>query len=357
MEKIRQPKNFQDRVIEAFLSEENTEYLYNLIYYNLIKLKFIPPYCIYLLQSLIPDMITFSSSSGDIYNILDSDNIAMRAKLQYGINVWDEVKRLNIVFYQSRIDNYLNNAYGQILPPSQNENLPLSPLSQNSQIWTQPQQSRQQSLQPSHPSQPPQPPRPSQPPQTLLRPPLKKQKYSNYDKLLDHVPVDGAVEDNEDYAMKMFISDSLQPEGYEYLNNMGPKYELLENQHNWTSKDGKKKYDMGDANGNPFVTGTEDEDGMDFETSLAIAMADPIKYMNKKANIVGSDNGAFMRYKEIPFWQNLSREGTDTDIDETLGFGAKETRNHVRGWDMQSLREKNGKSYTRYYGAMNNSKI
>ena len=73
-----------------------------------------------------------------------------------------------------------------------------------------------------------------------------------------------------------------------------------------------------------------------------------------KSNVIGSDNGAFMRYKEIPFWQNLSREGVDTDIDETLGFGMIETDTHVRRWDMSSLREKNSKRYPRYYGSMHN---
>lgn len=330
MEKIRQPKNFQDRVIETFLSESNSEYLYNLIYYNLIKLNILPENVQSALQTFIADMISFSSSQGDIYNILDSDNLAMRAKMQYGINVWDEVKRLNIVFYQNRMNNYINNDYGPLRRHRGGQ--------AHQHIGGQTQQQ--------------------------MRPPTH-QKYSNYDKLLNHVPVDGSVEDNEDYAMKMFISDSLQPEGYEYLNNMGPKYELLENQHEWSKKNGKNKYDMGNAptalsGDNDTETGTEDDD-IDFDVGLAIAMADPAKYKamrgKQKSNLVGSENGDFMRYKEIPFWQQLPREGTDTDIDETLGFGAKETKNHVRGWDMSSLREKNGKSYTRYYGVMNNGKI
>lgn len=333
MEKIRQPKNFQDRVIETFLSEGNSEYLYNLIYYNLIKLNILPENVQQALQTFIADMISFTSSQGgDIYNILDSDNLAMRAKMQYGINVWDEVKRLNIVFYQNRMNNYVNNDYGPLRQYS-------APYCQNGAPYCQNVVNPQ------------------------MRPPAQ-QTYSNYDKLLNHVPVDGAVEDNEDYAMKMFISDSLQPEGYEYLNNMGPKYELLENQHEWSKKNGKNKYDMGNGlsatGGNSTETGTEDDD-IDFDVGLAIAMADPVKYKtmraNQKSNLVGSENADFMRYKEIPFWQQLPREGTDTDIDETLGFGAKETKNHVRGWDMSALREKNGKSYTRYYGVMNNGKI
>uniref|UniRef100_A0A6C0I158 Uncharacterized protein n=1 Tax=viral metagenome TaxID=1070528 RepID=A0A6C0I158_9ZZZZ len=321
MEKIRQPKSFQDRIIQTFLSEENSEYLYNLLYYNLIKMNFSPNTARGILNAFIPDMIAFSSSRDGIYSILNSDELAVRTSLQYGLNVWDEVKRLNIIFYQNKMNNYINNVYS---------------------------------------------PKPQQ-----LKPPLP-----SYNKLLEHVPIDGAVEDNDDYAMKMFISDSLQPEGYEYLNDMGPKYELLENQHKWGNKNGtnRDKYDMG---GNNSTIGNED-DSIDFDVTLAMALTAPVNpnaqfrtaedaimevmgenYVSSetaiksknanKSNIIGSENEAFMRYKEIPFWQHLSREGVDTDIGETLGFGMIETGNHVRGWDMSELREKNSKRYPRYY--------
>lgn len=356
-EKIRQPKSFQDRIIQTFLSEENSEYLYNLLYYNLIKMNFSPNDSKRVLNTFIPDIIAFSSSRDGIYSILNSDELAVRASLQYGLNVWDEVKRLNIIFYQNKMNNYINNVY--------------SPKPQNQQLQSRQLNSRQSHFQ--NPSQSQQPPQPN------------KQPYNAYDKLLDHIPIDGAVEDNEDYAMKMFVSDSLQPEGYEYLNNMGPKYELLENQHKWGNKNGvmmnkngvtKNKYDMG---GNNSTIGNEDDD-IDFDVTLAMALTAPVnpnaqfrtaedaimevmgenyvstetalKNTNNKSNIIGSENQDFMRYKEIPFWQNLSREGVDTDIDETLGFGMIETGNHVRGWDMSTLREKNNKRYPRYYGAM-----
>ena len=365
-EKIRQPKSFQDRIIQTFLSEENSEYLYNLLYYNLIKMNFSPNDSKRVLNTFIPDIIAFSSSRDGIYSILNSDELAVRASLQYGLNVWDEVKRLNIIFYQNKMNNYINNVYSPKAPMSPR------PHFQNRQHFQNKPQS--QNLQPI--------------------PRQNQQTYNAYDKLLDHVPIDGAVEDNDDYAMKMFISDSLQPEGYEYLNNMGPKYELLENQHKWGNKKGvamnkdgvvidkngvaKNKYDMG---GNNSTIGTEDDD-IDFDTKLAMALTAPVNpnaqfrtaedaimevmgenYVStetalkntNKSNIIGSENDAFMRYKEIPFWQNLSREGVDTDIDETLGFGMIETGNHVRGWDMSTLKEKNNKRYPRYYGAMHNN--
>jgi hypothetical protein len=382
-EKIRQPKSFQDRIIQTFLSEENSEYLYNLLYYNLIKMNFSPNDSKRVLNTFIPDIIAFSSSRDGIYSILNSDELAVRASLQYGLNVWDEVKRLNIIFYQNKMNNYINNVYS----PMPQRPQPQMPMPQQSHLQRpMPQQSHLQNKQ--HFQNKPQ----SQNLQPIPR--QNQQTYNAYDKLLDHVPIDGAVEDNDDYAMKMFISDSLQPEGYEYLNNMGPKYELLENQHTWGNKKGvamdkdgvvidkngvaKNKYDMG---GNNSTIGTEDDD-IDFDVTLAMALTAPVNpnaqfrtaedaimevmgenYVStetalkntNKSNIIGSENNDFMRYKEIPFWQHLSREGVDTDIGETLGFGLIETDNHVRGWDMSTLREKNNKRYPRYYGAMQNN--
>jgi hypothetical protein len=188
----------------------------------------------------------------------------------------------------------------------------------------------------------------------------------------------------------MFISDSMQPEGYEYLNNKGPKYELLENQYEWRNKNGINKYDNSKL---ISATATEDDEmEFDFALSMAEIAKTPLtreskhRFLNKTAEDamlkhlgenyvcsdtviknekqnrqngreppIGSDQGAFMRYKEIPFWQHLPREGVDTDINETLGFGAKETNNHVRGWDMAKLTD-GVKSYPKYYGAMNYGK-
>jgi len=222
-------------------------------------------------------------------------------------------------------------------------------------------------------------------------------QYANinpYNKLLDHVPIVGDVENNEDYAMTMFTSDSLQPEGCEYLNNMGPKYEVLENQYWWDNKSGYKKY-------NPIPigskkTGTEDdevqfqfmpnddyyspennminshdnsyrngynilksikqpdhhvrtaedliyelmgENYVDTETIIKNENRNARLKKTRKQDNSGDSNTEFMRYKEIPFWQKLNREGVDTDLDGTLGFGVKESDNHVRGWDMDSIRK------------------
>ena len=52
---------------------------------------------------------------------------------------------------------------------------------------------------------------------------------------IDGPPVtrDGLSEDNEQYHMRMFISDSLQPPGLENLNGPGPSWAILEDQSSW----------------------------------------------------------------------------------------------------------------------------
>jgi hypothetical protein len=347
METIRQPKTFQARVIEAFSSQINYNYLYTLLYTNLEKMNYDPINIKYMLKSLFSDIWSFSNSNGYMYSILNSDDIAMRAKLKSGLNIWDEVKRLNIVFYQNRMNNYIYNEYStnKYFKNKNNNQTP----------------------------------------------------YNRYNGLLNLVPISGSIESNEDYATKMFTADSLQPEGYEYLNDMGPNYEILENQYRWSNKTGTEKYDMGIANNGTMAVGNtnggreDDERPFDFEFAILETSAIPVTEKNKNkfsnrthedaileflgenyvssetiirqgqtnknqtngvgaSHLIGSDNGSFMRYKEIPFWQKLSREGIDTDINETLGFGTKETGSHIRGWDMDSL-IKGQKSYPRYYGA------
>lgn len=339
METIRQPKTFQDRVIEAFSSQINYNYLYNLLYTNLIKMHCSEIKIKYMLKDLFSDIWSFSNTNGYMYDLLNSDDIAMRARLKAGLNIWDEVKRLNIVFYQNRMNNYLYNFYNSNGNNSNNSNNNFYP-------------------------------------------------NNAYNGLLNLVPIDGSVESNEDYATKMFTADSLQPEGYEYLNDMGPKYEILEKQYRWGSKNGTEKYDMGIVTNGTMAVGNtnggreDDERPFDFEFAILQTSTVPIteenknKYLNRThedavmefmgenyvssetaikkngvgaSHLIGSDNGSFMRYKEIPFWQKLSREGVDTDINETLGFGAKETGTPIRGWNMESL-TKGQRSYPNYYG-------
>ena len=422
MELIRQPKSFKNRIIDTFKSDENHSYLYNLFYDNLTKNFGISHHeTQYKLQTLPFDIYTFSTTNGYIHSILDSDPIAMRAKLQGGLNLWDELKRVNIIFYQERINSFLFND----MPPPQTQlnnkysnnatsNYGLAPPSKQvahqkrglvtDQIempYTQPAMSTR--------------PRQGQTPRTPNNTP-RDGSGNPYSKLLDHVPTVGNIEDNEDYGMTMFISDSLRPQGYEYMNNMGPGYELLENQQDWKYKNGGQKYNRARTqrkigteddsnefnfsliNQSQYLAGDQSQylagdqsqylagDSIDdssenyrteYNTLKAIKTpnhtvrnAEDLIYELMGENYVdsnvalknvnnmnsGESSTEFMRYKKIPFWQKLSREGVDKDINETLGFGMKESNNHIRGWDMDALRAKNGDNFSHWFGARNSDK-
>jgi hypothetical protein len=383
MEKIRQSASFQNIIINTFKSSDNYKYLYKLFYDNLLKMGISPTMAQNKLSNLYLDMVSYSTQYGTINGIIQSDDIAMRSKS--GLTLWNEIKRINLVFYKTQMNNYINNIYNNniasyLIPDTKN-------MYSNNRYET-------------YGVVPPLP----QIPNKLHAKNIEaiydqypSDKYVNvnpYNKLLDHVPIVGNVENNEDYAMTMFTSDSLQPEGCEYLNNMGPKYEVLENQYWWDDKFGYKKY-------NPIPpgskkTGTEDdevqfqfipnntfynpennminshddtyrneynvlksiekptvqirtaedliyelmgENYVDTETVLRNESRNAkLKNERKKINSGDSNSEAF-RYKTIPFWQKINREGVDTDLEGTLGFGMKESNNHVRGWNMDSIRK------------------
>jgi hypothetical protein len=414
MELIRQPKSFKNRIIDTFKSDENHSYLYNLFYDNLTKKFGLSHHeTQYKLQTLPFDIYTFSMTNGYIHSVLDSDPIAMRAKLQGGLNLWDEIKRVNIIFYQERINsflfndrpppqtqlnyNYSNNAtsnYG-LAPPSKPAHQKRGLVTDQIEIPYTPTTQRQAQ---NIPRAPRAPKTPNNTPRDVSSNP--------YSKLLDHVPTVGDIEDNEDYGMTMFISDSLRPQGYEYMNNMGPKYELLENQQDWKYKNGNQKYNRARTqrkvgteddsnefnfslinqsplgNSSQYIAGDSIDDSSEnyrteYNTLKAIKTpnhtvrnAEDLIYELMGENYVdsnvalknvnnmnsGESSTEFMRYKKIPFWQKLSREGVDKDINETLGFGMKESNNHIRGWDMDALRAKNGDNFSHWFGARNSDK-
>jgi len=338
----------------------------------------------YKLQNLFFEMITFSSTSGYIHEILESDPLAMRAKLQGGLNIWDEIKRINIIFYQNRMNNYINNGYANT-PTNIAASINQSRYSNNNydsygttkstfnnnSVANHERRSNNIADRERHSN----------------KNHIKdiKIQYSNnesnnnpYINLLDHVPTDGNIESNEDYATTMFMSDSLQPEGLEYFNNVGPKYELLENQYDWNNKDSNHKYnsisqknkigkeddlpfDLTLENGGYIASDSIDDTNENYrnEYNILKSMGRPNHHVRTAEDLIyelmgenyvdssvanrapnskqansGSSNTEFMRYKEIPFWQKPSREGVDTDITETLGFGMKESNTHLRGWNM-----------------------
>lgn len=183
--------------------------------------------------------------------------------------------------------------------------------------------------------------------------------------LLDpNPPRDGIASDDEPFAMRMFIADSLRPPGLEYLNNPGPAFNILEDQSTWEKKKSnqccppkKEPFSCCDKDDAAFVgTNTADEDmpwrngnpnctaedaimeywgDNNVESKTTLGSANMVGISNGDLRAFGStwiDNGGsrFMRYESIPFWQKGGREGYELDIDETLGSSALELGGHVR---------------------------
>ena len=386
-ESVRNPLRFQQRVINQFNSPENYDYLFHLfektVYDNNKK---------FLLKTLWGDMQMFAAGDGPIYDFTDSDNIANRIGLKSALDLWSEIRRLNLIFYNMRMEYLSKNVTnsGLQIPPPKPQN------------W--------------------------------------KHDLRRMEDAQNLTPTirDGISEDNESYEMRMFISDSLQPPGVEYLNGPGPKYELLEDQNTWirtqefeplsgnnplsgknsniknsnennrknnfTVNSNKKTVTFSNSdqfsnlnsdqfnnlNSDQFSTKDWNINAENIQELTIADVYDDIPWSagnpNRSAEqaiaeywgdnhtssdtIIGSTefagvkngdlyawgpnwkkNGgsSFMRYPTIPFWQQGGREGIDYDIDETLGVGIFDSGNHVRGWSMDRLTNPKGQNYP-FYG-------
>lgn len=196
------------------------------------------------------------------------------------------------------------------------------------------------------------------------------------------VPRDGVSEDEESYAMRMFISDSLRPPGLEHLNTPGPLYALREDQSTWVPQQvpaghregfqGGQSQPAAAVDNEVYPYGQEDApwSGGDPNRTPEQAMAEywgdnktVSQTMTGAPETMGQaygdqyawgdswqENGGtrFMRYESVPFWQKGGREGIDYDIEENLGTSARELDNHVRRWDMDAVRDPRGQDTRRY---------
>ena len=345
-ETTRNPIRFQQRLLNQFNSKENYDYLFHLFAKtsNGQNREF-------LLKMLWTDMQMFVAGDGAFYDFTDSDNIANRASLRSALDLWSEVRRLNLIFYNMKMQNLSKNTNGLNIPPPQ----------QNNKKYQQ----------------------------------RKPQDYQN----LTPAIRDGISEDNEDFAMRMFISDSLQPPGLEYFNGPGPNYELLEDQSTWIRTQemepssgplsGINSSNSPNSSKSNFVNSmksasgfAEDDTSSDIYDDIPWSVGNPNRSAEQAIaeywgdshvssdTIIGSTefagikngdiftwgpnwkkNGgsAFMRYPTIPFWQSGGREGIDYDIDETLGVGIFDSGTHIRGWDMDKLTKPKAQNYP-YYG-------
>lgn len=223
-------------------------------------------------------------------------------------------------------------------------------------------------------------------------------------------PRDGIDEDDEPYHMRMFISDSLRPPGYEHLNTPGPLYALREDQSTWVpgryqaaaaaaASGGPGRAGGGRGGGSSRREGFAASASKDLPNvarpwpsevtapgpgdpeDAAWSEGNPNRTPEQAVSEYWGDNwtvsetatGApettgqgygdqyawgsewqqnggtrFMRYESVPFWQQGGREGIDGDIEETLGTAGRELDSHVRRWNMDRLIEPRGQEYRRY---------
>ena len=374
-ETTRIPIRFQQRVINQFNSPENYEYLYHLLDTKIGDGGMTTPshgktMKNYMLNTLWGDMQMFAAGDGPIYDFTDSDNIANRASLNSALDLWSEVRRINLIFFENQM-NLLHNQ--NIQPPP-----PLSTAYNTN--WNGPVYNATQFTGSQY--------------KAGFIPPLVDGQ------LLVPTIRDGISEDDESYEMRAFISDSLQPPGLEYLNGPGPKFELLEDQSTWIRDTPMnspfnppiKKVHWGDQKDNfqaqnlPLQSQNSTNDliseftSMDINDDIPWSTGNPNRSAeqaiaeywgdNKVSSdtIIGStefagvtdgditswgrnwkkNNGsAFMRYKTIPFWQKGGREGMDYYMDEGIG-GMFDTDTHVRGWNMDKLTKSKGQNYIAY---------
>ena len=130
---------------------------------------------------------------------------------------------------------------------------------------------------------------------------------------------DAGPAENEPYHYRAFVEDSLAPPGLESLNR--PPLDGLR----------EEQYPLPPPGGDPEDAGWDEGDP---DRTAAEAAAEYWGCEDKKeGGWFAGDGGRFMRYPQIPFWQNLSRgRDYDRDIEETLGFGERESATHVRRW-------------------------
>ncbi len=371
---------FRDRVVLAFRAPANIGYLRDLFS------RRVPPgpmrdFC---LDTLADSVYDYSNNYGRALEILADDPYSRRDGVRPAVNLWGEVRRLNRVYLQERLD-FLHE-HSALL-----ERVPLSGM---------------------YP--------------TGLR--------------------DGVSEDDEQYHFRMFTEDSLRPDGWGHLNGSGPLYAILEDQaknvNKWPAP--QRATDPGDqawgvaarrqmaggrrpgarapqelsaptrpapvkegfaggisnwpapgpapapppggwghgflgepkpepllwvpaftetfllgspdapwSDGNPQRTPEQavfeywgDDGRMATEDGVAWegAYGDDFNW----GDWSGSTGTRYMRYTEPPFWQKGGHDGYELDIDETLGVLMRETDNPVRRWDMSRLRDPRGQEYRRY---------
>jgi hypothetical protein len=287
----------RERILSTFRSPQNIAYLKDLFERQLsgsnnLKLR---EFAVSTLEDAV-----YSYESGE--DILYSDSLAQRGKRKQTTSFWGEVRRLNLAFFEYRTQFLQDKA--SLISGHNTENF-------------------------------------------------------------GHL-------DDEPYHLRMFTEDSLRPPGLKHLNGEGPLHGILETQTVDSREDALISSSMYGRREGFSSTGANTENS----APVGEAGTDPEDWCWDKGNpdrtpeqaissywgegsvdsstLGGNlhidrygrgnswqENGGTraMRYPTIPVWQKSGRRNYDQDIEETLGAGTRESSNHVRRWDISSVRD------------------
>jgi len=315
----RTPSRPRERILDMFRSRQNIAYLAGLF------TKQVPPGPLrrFALETLEDSVYGYERGEDLIY----SDPLAQRVGSRPAATLWGEVRRLNLAFYEYRMQFIRDKA------------ALLSGRSGDGQ-WDDDEQYHYRMFTADS-----------------LRPPG-----------LEHLngtgPLFGIREDQTAAAEPGF------PPGAHFngssATGRGPRREGFSSTGARTTTDssplpldpGVSPDDWGWDNGNPNRTPEEalaeywGEDHVESST-LGSTEVGGEAYLDRygQGSQWRENNGTrFMRYEGIPRWQHTAGalDGIDRDIDETLGTGSRELDNHVRRWGMDRMRKPRGEDYRRY---------
>ena len=370
-EAAQTPYRFRDRVVSLFRAPANLKYL------RALFAKTVPagPLRGFALDTLDDAVYEFSTSGeGRAMDVIGSDPIALRGDGRPAVGLWDELRRLNRVFYEDRLA-FLRDQAALIEPhaprdgvaeddepyhmrmfiadslrPPGYEHLntpgPLWELKEDQSTWLPRPGARNGAYQRPHaPYGPSQRPQASRNPQAPARPAR---------------PARGGRKEGLTSQRDGFRGNGVRSVGYFGGYTEGGLPPPPQQPHDY--HDGVEVFAYGEddapwGRGDPNRTPEQavaEYWGEDWTTSDTMIGAP--ETMGRAYGSMYSwgdrwkenDGTRFQRYESIPFWQKGGREGYDLDIEENLGTAGRELDAHVRRWSMDKLRQPRGQEYRSY---------
>jgi hypothetical protein len=287
-ETARTPARFHDRVLAQFSSPENRVYL------RVLTAQRIPPGPLqrYATSHLDGAMTEFARPyGGRAIDILESDPVSRRGGMRPALDLWAEVRRLNLAFITEREALLL--AKAPLISPS----VPRDGISDDDE----PYHFRMFVA-------------------DSLRPPG-----------LEHLNTPGPL-----YALREDQAIGTPRHG-------GGNEDEGEDE----------AWGLGDPNRTPEQAIAEywGENKTSSESAIGAPERAERAYGSQYAwGDSWRENGGtrWMRYERIPFWQKGGREGCELDPEETLGTQMREAGNPVRRWDLDRVTAPRGQEYRRY---------